>query len=53
MFHRDQEVGASVLEVDEKRRFAFSASTFTGRHLSSTRTSSSNSAEILPPTSVA
>jgi hypothetical protein len=53
VFHRDQEVGSTLLEVEEKGRFACSASACTSSPLSSTRSSSSRKAWISLPLSVA
>jgi len=53
VFHRDQEVGATLLEIEEKGRFACSASACTSSPLSSTRSSSSRRALISLPLSVA
>ena len=53
VFHRDQEVGATLLEVDEKGRFACSASACTSSPSSSTRSRSWRRASISPPASVA
>jgi hypothetical protein len=44
VFHRDQEVGATLLEVEEKGRFACNASACTSSPSSSTRSSSWRSA---------
>ena len=53
MFHRDQEVGITLFEVDEKGRFACSASACTSSPSSSTRSWSWRRAAISPPASVA
>ena len=53
VFHRDQEVGATLLEVEEKGRLACNASDCTSSPSSSTRSSSWRSAAISPPASVA
>ena len=53
VLHCDQEVGATLLEVEEKGRFACSASACTNRPLSSTRSSSSRRAWISLSLSVA
>ena len=49
----DQDVGATLLEVEEEGRFACSASACTNIPVSSTRSRSSRSAEISLPASVA
>ena len=48
MFHRDQKVGSTLLEVDEKGRFACSASACTSRPSRSTRSRSWRRAWISP-----
>ena len=53
VFDGNQEVGATLLEVEEKGRFACSASACTNRPLSSTRSRSSRRALISLPLSVA
>ncbi len=53
VFDGDQEVGATLLEVEEKGRFACSASACTNIPVSSARSRSSRSAEISLPASVA
>ena len=53
VFNRDQEVGATLLEVEEKGRFACSASAWTNIPVSSTRSKSSRRAPISLPASVA
>lgn len=53
VFDRNQEVGTTLLEVEEKGRFACSASACTNKPLSSTRSSSSRKALISLPLSVA
>ena len=53
VFHRDQEVGATLFEVEKKGRFACNASACTSSPSSSTRSSSWRSAAISPPASVA
>ena len=53
VFHRNQEVAATLLEVEEKGRFACSASACTSKPLRSTRSSSWRKAAISPPASVA
>ena len=52
VFHRNQEVGATLLEVEEKGRFACSASACTSKPLGSTRSISWRKAAISPPASV-
>ena len=53
VFHRNQEVGTTLFEVDEKGRFACSASACTSSPSSSTRSRSLRRAAISPPASVA
>ena len=53
VFNGNQEVGATLLEDEEKGRFACSASACTSKPLSSTRSSSSRRAWISLPLSVA
>ena len=53
VFHRDQEVGATLLEVEEKGRLACNASACTSSPSCSTRSSSCRSAAISPSASVA
>ena len=53
VLYSDKEVGAKLLEVEEKGRFACSASAFTSKSLRSTRSNSWRKAAISPPASVA
>ncbi len=53
VLYSDQEVGATLLEVEEKGRFACSASACTSKLLRSTRSNSWRKAAISPPASVA
>jgi hypothetical protein len=53
VFYSDQEVGITLFEVEEKGRFACSASACTSKPLSSTRSRSWRKAAISPPASVA
>ena len=53
LLYSDQEVGATLLEVEKKGRFACSASACTSKPLRSTRSNSWRKAAISPPASVA
>jgi hypothetical protein len=53
VLYSDQEVGATLLEVEEKGQFACSASDCTSKPLRSTQSNSWRKAAISPPASVA
>ena len=53
VFDRNQEVGATLLEIEKKGRFACNASAWTNIPVSSTRSRSSHKAPISLPASVA